>query len=316
MGFRKIIGFGGSSFVVSLPKEWIDSNGLKKGDTLTLEAEGNTVKLSPISTQSISDSRDINLEFDGDIRKLKSQLIHAYIDSYNTINIIGKNLFNYLDDVKAVLEGLVALGIIQRSQTKITLKDFLDIHAVSIHDTLRRVDRIVFSMSEDVRDYLSGKNPKVSTLLDQKEKDVNRLTKLLFKALKRCFNPNDRTILKLDLGDVFYYWEMTLFIEKVGDQLRLIPKIIKPGVAAECLDLYDKTMLHYTEAMKSNFSKDYELAMKIVSHKKVIYNEANRLVIKLPSGQGYSSALEKIKNINDFSGNLAKTLLRLKFDSK
>ena len=38
--FRKLIKFGDSSFVVSVPMNWIKRNSLKKGDTIYLEENG------------------------------------------------------------------------------------------------------------------------------------------------------------------------------------------------------------------------------------------------------------------------------------
>ena len=37
MDVRKLVSFGNSSFVISLPKAWIIKNGLKKGDILRIE---------------------------------------------------------------------------------------------------------------------------------------------------------------------------------------------------------------------------------------------------------------------------------------
>ena len=39
MGYRKLIGFGDSSFVVSLPKDWVNKHGLKKGDGLIVDVD-------------------------------------------------------------------------------------------------------------------------------------------------------------------------------------------------------------------------------------------------------------------------------------
>ncbi|MBS3174764.1 AbrB/MazE/SpoVT family DNA-binding domain-containing protein [Candidatus Woesearchaeota archaeon] len=43
MGFRKIIGFGGNSFVISLPKTWVNNLGLKKGDLVSISEDDDHV---------------------------------------------------------------------------------------------------------------------------------------------------------------------------------------------------------------------------------------------------------------------------------
>ena len=57
MGYRKLIGFGDSSFVVSLPKDWINKHGLKKGDGLMLDVENDAIKI--IADGGIRNSGDI-----------------------------------------------------------------------------------------------------------------------------------------------------------------------------------------------------------------------------------------------------------------
>jgi len=42
---RKIISFGNSSYVVSLPKSWISENKLKKGDILNVEEKNGEILL-------------------------------------------------------------------------------------------------------------------------------------------------------------------------------------------------------------------------------------------------------------------------------
>lgn len=310
LAYRKIIVFGDSSYVVSLPKDWVEKNGLKKGDVVNVDADTNQIKISPLLLKQTNNQKEINIQFDGNIKKLKSELIYAYINNYNLIDINGKDLFNYLPDIRGLTENLIALEIVQQSPQKIILKDFLNVNDVSVHDTLRRIDRIVMSMADDVKGHLAGKNSKVTEILEQKELDVNRLSNLIFKTLKKGFNTNDRAILKLDLDDIFYYWELTLFVEKVGDQLKRIPRYIKAGTMPELVDVFDNIMNQYITAMKANFTKDYDLALGILTKKVDFYNIADKCMAKLPVGS--IPGVEKIKNINNFSGNIVKVLLKLR----
>ena len=48
MGYRKIIAFGDTSYVVSLPKDWVEKNGLKKGDVVNVIVDENVLKISSI----------------------------------------------------------------------------------------------------------------------------------------------------------------------------------------------------------------------------------------------------------------------------
>ena len=45
--FRKLISFGKTSFVMSIPKAWVTKNNLKKGDLIVLQEKENNLLLSP-----------------------------------------------------------------------------------------------------------------------------------------------------------------------------------------------------------------------------------------------------------------------------
>ncbi len=315
MSYRKIIGFGDGSFVVSLPKDWVTKNGLKKGDTVNVEMDENTIKINSLNVKQTNPNSEINIKFDGDIKILRSKLIYSYIDNYNIINLVGDNLFDHLKDINEITDSLVAFEIIQKSPNKIVFKDFLNIQDISVHDTLRRMDRIIISVAEDIRNYLTNKNiTDITKIVEEKEIDVNRLSNLIFKVLKRCFNMNDRAILKLELGDVFYYWELTLFVEKVGDQLKRLIRYIKPGVPDSLIQLFDITMKQYASAMNANFSNNTELALNILTKKREVYDIADKCIKDLPLDS--LPSLEKLKNINNYVGNIAKVYLKLAANRK
>ncbi len=311
MGYRKIIGFGDSSFIVSLPKGWVTKNGLKKGDVISVEEDGNQIKIIPSVLKQTSANNEIKINFDGNIKKLKSEVLYAYINNYNVINVLGDNIHKHLDSIKNITRDFMYLDIVdQTSHNKIVLNTSINLFDISIYDTLRRMDRIVLSMSEDVKEYLLGKNTKVDTLLDSKEENINKLCNLVFKTLKGGFNPNDRAILNLDINDIFYYWELALFMEKIADQLKRMPRYVKPNVPKELVDLFDKAMAQYSDAAKANFARDHKLAVSVISKKKLVYDDAEKLWTKLPAN--CVVVTEKIGTINNYSGNVAKALLRLK----
>ena len=47
MEYRKLMAFGNSSFIVSVPKAWVEKNRLKKGDVLMVEQKPNELILAP-----------------------------------------------------------------------------------------------------------------------------------------------------------------------------------------------------------------------------------------------------------------------------
>ena len=62
MEFRKLIRFGKSSYVISLPKKWVEKNKLEKGNTISLEFKGKDILVSP-KTESKEFFAKIKIDF-------------------------------------------------------------------------------------------------------------------------------------------------------------------------------------------------------------------------------------------------------------
>src|SRR3989344_7668893 len=225
MVFRKIIGFGGSSYVISLPKEWIKSHNLSKGDSLNVEEDGGILKRHPQDLKQSSTKKEVIINFEGNLRVLKSELFNSYINDYNIINIHKKDIGQYQDKIRELVNNFIAIDVIQVSEDRVIIKDYLNISDVSIYDTIRRIDRIILSMFEDIRSSLNGEIGKEEQL-KLKDEDVNRLYNLVLKLLKKAMNPGDRKILNLQMEEIFYYWDLIINIEEVGDQLKRMSRYI------------------------------------------------------------------------------------------
>ena len=65
MEFRKLIGFGKSSFVVSIPKGWTQRNKLNKGDIVYLHEEENALVLSAKEKRFVKEPKRITIRTDG-----------------------------------------------------------------------------------------------------------------------------------------------------------------------------------------------------------------------------------------------------------
>ena len=76
---RKVIGFGKSSYIVSLPKEWEKENKIKKGDELGFENKGQILIINSGLQETIS-NKEIIIDCESkDIQLIKRLIYSAYI---------------------------------------------------------------------------------------------------------------------------------------------------------------------------------------------------------------------------------------------
>ena len=92
MEYRKLISFGKSSFVISLPKAWINKHKLSKGNLLYLQESETDLIISPKEHEEVEE-REITINVDGkDIFFITREINAAYIENNRRIILKGKEL--------------------------------------------------------------------------------------------------------------------------------------------------------------------------------------------------------------------------------
>ncbi|MGD9963426.1 MAG: AbrB/MazE/SpoVT family DNA-binding domain-containing protein [Thermoplasmata archaeon] len=88
---RKIQKTGGSTYVVSLPKKWIQTTGLKKGDQVALSVTGDgTLTVDPhIPRESEKLVKVVEVTQATDSKTLLRQLVGSYVTGYDIIEVLS-----------------------------------------------------------------------------------------------------------------------------------------------------------------------------------------------------------------------------------
>ena len=58
---RKLISFGKGSFIISMPKGWVEKNHLKKGDLISVDDGGSELVISASAEEKKSDLKEITI---------------------------------------------------------------------------------------------------------------------------------------------------------------------------------------------------------------------------------------------------------------
>lgn len=144
METRKVQVTGGSTFTVSIPKDWAERNGLSRGETLFMEEDGNTL------TVSCSDSKEKRkIEFDGDGggERLERHVIAAYVDGYSVMRIgcSGRDK----EAAKGSVSKLMGTEIIEEGADHIVVEDLLDPFQLDPDRGLKRMHLMARDMHHD-----------------------------------------------------------------------------------------------------------------------------------------------------------------------
>jgi len=265
---RKLIGFGKSSYVVSLPKQWIDKNKLKKGDLLSIE-EGKEGLLFRTNAPSLKDEERravINAEKKS-LAQLKTEIVSAYLDNYNVIEVISDDLKTNAPEIRDMLHGLSGLEIINQSSTRIVAKDLINIDEISVKTLIRRMDNITRSMIKDTQECFDGIDHADS--LAHIDEEVNRLHFLTSRVIRgglkdvRVANSLGSNSFKLHSDHT-----VTTKIERIADNIKRICRSLNNSKLDkkwrnELKDIFRGIENSYLDVMKSYYTGDQEIALRI-----------------------------------------------------
>lgn len=310
MDLRKVIKFGKNSYIISLPNKWIRANKVKKGDILNMDCEDSLIKISPHQIKRIEEPTEITLDYDKiqSYLNLKMHITAAYIRGFDQIIVIGKNLTKDTQKIRDLSRNFVGLEIIEQNPQKITLREFINIQEITIQEIVRRMDRIIISMMEDTEKHLLGEGEYID-VLKQKDSDISRLHYFIIRVIN--YQIKNKSIDKIPVNEILYYSEIANFLEKIGNQIKRIPRYSMKKAPQSVLELYKEIIQTYRDTMKANYTNNINLTIELLNRRQNIFEKCENLAESLPRANYI--LLEKMKNAIDKTAQLSRAFLKFMY---
>ncbi|MGF3554743.1 MAG: PhoU domain-containing protein [Thermoplasmatota archaeon] len=183
MEIRRVQVTGGSSYVLTLPKEWIKSLKIKKNDPLGIyvQSDGTLLVTPKMIQESTQRFKEIVASPNTKQSCLLRSLIAAYISGFTLIKIISPTRMSpsILNVIRTFT--LMAIGheVIEETDTTIILKDLLNPAEMSFDRTIKRMHIIVKGVYEDLMKALQSKNLELINEITLRENEIDRLNWLI-----------------------------------------------------------------------------------------------------------------------------------------
>ncbi|MBI2175845.1 phosphate uptake regulator PhoU [Candidatus Woesearchaeota archaeon] len=282
--FRKLMAFGNSSFVVSVPKDWVEKNRLKKGDILVVDERPNELTFASKDSSERKQVREAAISAAGKgIQEIKTEITALYVNNFDVIMVTEVGAA--AKDIKDVFHGLVGMEIMDETTTKIVAKDMLDIKEVSMSNVVRRVDIILRSMLEDSVGFSGAEAESVY----ERDKEVNRLTLLGFRTARAAANnPRLLRLFETTYWNIMVSKQILSHLERFGDQIKRILRFAKENSKEVAKlkgfrEIYASIVKHYEAVMKIYYNRDKSQAFKTETNSKTLLKECDRLLVKYNS---------------------------------
>jgi phosphate uptake regulator len=218
---RKVQISGTGTYMISLPKNWVELTGIKNGDSLFLQAQPDgTLLIQPYSLEfEKTPKKEALIEYENSERLIR-EFIAAYLGGYSQIKIRSKEkiplkMKNY---IRKRSHNMIGLEIMDETPTTITLQDFLDPGDLSPKKGIRRMHLISRSMLQDSIASIMEGDLDLAEEVILRDNDLDRLYWLLAKQYNLLLkNPAYSQKIGITAKEGLYYLLMGRAIERVGD---------------------------------------------------------------------------------------------------
>ena len=257
MDIRRIQITGGSSYMVTLPKEWAESVNLKKNDPIRLETQPDgSLLIYPNNYREKVDNPRI-IDAIGDSVFLYRQLIGAYIAGHR--EIIVKSEIPISGNTAAVVSGFtqtsIGMEIIEEDEKHIVIKDLMNHNEMRPTKSLERMKVLVMNMISDTYDSAFSGNFKILSNMDHRDTEVDRIYWLLSR--QGCIYQKDVSIcrkLDIDLNSLGRELVVSRMLERIGDHIVIISNNLTELDNEGKIDSVAKSLCGFGKEMVSLFN--------------------------------------------------------------
>lgn len=176
---RKLQLAGGSTYLVSLPKTWVQTAGLHPGDTLFLETEADgSVSVRHRAVEKPRIRKKVFEEAGEETRDhLLRKLIGAYISGYALIEVhFAPARGPFVRRVaREFCRLVIGPEVLEESRNELLIQDLSDPSELSSEKCLRRMHLIVRAMLDDAILALKTSSAPLAQDVIQRDQDVDRL---------------------------------------------------------------------------------------------------------------------------------------------
>lgn len=215
---RKVQKTGGSTYFVTLPKEWADEVGIKPQATVNLiPSDSGALLLVP---ESLPGRNRCTVEIgEWSFDRLQREIIARYIVGFDVIEVESDKIrAEQRRMVRDIAQGLIGLEIFDESQKTITLHALVNVRDFPPERTLRRVFDIALAMTGDAVSAFSSHDVELARDVVDRDDDVDRLALLVARQysllLRDLVLEEDYGLSRLQFAN---YNEVIEQLERVAD---------------------------------------------------------------------------------------------------
>jgi len=330
---RRVQVTGRGSYIVSLPKPWVEEAGLKKGGRVEFSKQENWgLTLTPFGSTKYDDERarcTVSLAPNVEPDALTRMIISLYVVGYSTIELRSKsgNLSaSTRDTIREVARGkLVGTELVTESAQSATLQVLLNYPQLLVPDALRRMLSILGAMIQDSMQALSKADKESANQVMKIDDEIDRFSLYVIRQLKWAVK-HPTLLSRIGLSspvECLGYRIITKSVERSADHAARIATSVlllhqppSPALLKDATTLSQLSFRMMETALRASFAGDYRMAESVLLEGSKVPDLEAKLVEKLlkekmPAGDLSAMRLmsESLRRIGEYATDVAEVVL-------
>jgi phosphate uptake regulator len=334
MEIRRVQVTGGASFVVTLPKEWAESQKIVKNDPvgLVVQPDGTLLVTKKITEDPVQRTKEIDSTAITDPAFLFRMLIGAYITGFTMIRITTKVRFPPFvrTVVRDYTQMTIGQEVVEETETAVTIKDLLNPAEMPFDNTLKRMFVIIKNMHEDAVSALETHNRSLAMDVIRRDTDVDRLNWLIARQTSMILqNASLSRKMGISQSMAMNYYMLSRIIERIGDHAVRIAEHSLPIIdvdfdrkfmsaikkaGALSLEIFDRSIVSFFSADMKEAHRNIESIAGLEN----ICGDINNMVLKQDALVALNIAYisESIRRAGEYAGDISETVINLLVDDE
>jgi phosphate uptake regulator len=321
---RKVQKTGGSSYIITLPIEWIKKHGIEAKDTIGVisQPDGNLLVTPYMSSEKVVKEKKFDIDEIKDSDFLFRLLVGAYIMGYNLIEVKSSKKFESImrDTVKKFSKITIGTEILEESDNAIKIRDLIDPREMLFEKTIKRMYILANNMHEDALKALETGDKKLAEKVIEDDDEIDRVNwfverqaHIVLQDIILCQK------LDITLEDASNYKFISRFLERIGDHaVKIAKNVILIDYQKIDKKLYENIMKAsdislelLNKSLDAWLQKDLNLANENIESLKILTNACN--AIKINPNSEYlveiGFIIESIRRTGEYSSDISEIII-------
>lgn len=179
MEIRKLQRTGGGTYILSLPKKWIEKYSLQKGDSFALFERENGLFVTP----KFEEKKEKHMEITAD-EVVARKIMTSYTYGYTTITITGDLTNEIRFQIRETVDTLMGYEIIDEKKNTIFIQDLLNPSELTTEKALKREYFLASTMHTDLTEAVTNGKHELANDIIARDSEVDKLYFLIVRQLR------------------------------------------------------------------------------------------------------------------------------------